>query len=222
MWATALVMGLAGSLHCVGMCSPLVAAATFNKPFMPSKLLYNGGRILMYGLLGAGAAAVGTLFDLRPLQNQVSAALGVLLVLVALMGLAHLRLPAAGKLANRLVVTLKQLFGRALKHKTPLFIFVTGALNGLLPCGLTYLALLFCFTLPAPSDGFIYMLIFGAGTLPAMIGVSWLWGWVARRFPVSLQTLTMVSLLALGVMLIARGGLVHPVPAVAGFEPLCP
>jgi sulfite exporter TauE/SafE len=222
MWATALIMGLAGSLHCVGMCSPLVAAATFQKPFLPSKLLYNGGRLAMYGLMGAGAAGVGTLLDLRPLQNHLSAALGLLLVLVALLGMARVRLPWAGALANRFVVMLKQLFGRALKQKTPLFLFVTGALNGLLPCGLTYLALLFCFTLPSPLEGFGYMVIFGAGTLPAMLGVGWLWGWLAGRFPVSLQTITLVSLLALGVLLMARGGWVSPVLGLANPEVVCP
>ncbi|HMR57037.1 MAG TPA: sulfite exporter TauE/SafE family protein, partial [Cyclobacteriaceae bacterium] len=52
MW-TAIVLGLAGSLHCAGMCSPLAMAVTAKKPFVINKVVYNSGRILIYGLLGA-------------------------------------------------------------------------------------------------------------------------------------------------------------------------
>jgi sulfite exporter TauE/SafE len=51
MW-TAIVLGLAGSLHCAGMCSPLAMAVTARKPFMLHKVVYNTGRVLIYGLLG--------------------------------------------------------------------------------------------------------------------------------------------------------------------------
>ncbi len=204
MWFTALIMGIAGSLHCAGMCSPLVAAATLNKPFLPAKLLYNGGRILTYGFLGALAAAVGTLLNLRPFQNYLSLALGLLLILVGLGGFTRWRMPVVQRIVARLVHVLKGWLGITLRGKGPGLLFITGMLNGLLPCGLTYLALVFCFTLPGSAAGFLYMVVFGIGTLPVMMGVSWLWGWLMQRFSLRLQTLTMVALVVMGGLLIGR------------------
>ncbi len=201
---TALIMGVAGSLHCAGMCSPLVAAATLHKPFLPAKLLYNGGRLLSYGVLGALASTMGTLLDLKPFQNVLSVVLGLVLMLVAVGSLSRLRIPVLHTLVTHGVNVLKRWFGAALKKKGPAVLMFTGMLNGLLPCGLTYLALLFCFTLPTWWSGFVYMLLFGLGTLPVMVGISWLWGWLIQRFSLRLQTLTMVSLLLLGALLIGR------------------
>jgi sulfite exporter TauE/SafE len=226
MWLTAVIMGVAGSLHCAGMCSPLVAAATLHKPFLPAKLLYNGGRLLTYGILGALAAAVGTLLDLKPFQNYLSLAMGMLLIVIAVAGITHLRIPLIQPVAARLVTELKRWFGAALKQKGGAMLFVTGMLNGLLPCGLTYLALVFCFTLPHWSGGFAYMVLFGVGTLPVMMGVSWVWGWLIQKFSFRLQTLTMVSLLLMGVLLIGRvWGTLHFLPALLGTanpEVICP
>jgi sulfite exporter TauE/SafE len=75
MW-TAIVLGLAGSLHCAGMCSPLAMAVTAKKPFVINKVVYNSGRILIYGLLGALAAAFGSLFSLTAYQSVLSFLMG--------------------------------------------------------------------------------------------------------------------------------------------------
>lgn len=68
MW-TAIVLGLAGSLHCAGMCSPLAMAVTARKPFVINKVIYNTGRIFTYGLLGVLAAVFGGLFSLTAYQE---------------------------------------------------------------------------------------------------------------------------------------------------------
>lgn len=226
MWFTAIIMGIAGSLHCAGMCSPLVAAATLQKPFLPAKMLYNSGRLFTYGVLGALAATVGTLLNLRPFQNYLSLALGLLLIGVGLAGISRFRVPGLQRVGAVLLTILKKWFGAALKANGRGILFVTGMLNGLLPCGLTYLALAFCFTLPGAAAGFGYMVLFGIGTLPVMLGVSWLWNWLMRRFSVSLQTLTLASLLLMGVLLIGRvWGTLHMMPAMLGSahpDVICP
>jgi sulfite exporter TauE/SafE len=226
MWLTALIMGIAGSLHCAGMCSPLVAAATLNKPFLPAKLIYNGGRVITYGILGALAAAIGTLLDLKPFQNYLSLGLGMLLIVIGVAGITHLRIPGVHLVVGYLVNFLKRWLGATLKKKGHGVLFVTGMLNGLLPCGLTYLALVFCFTLPHWTGGFAYMVVFGVGTLPVMMGVSWLWGWLIQRFSLRLQTLTMLSLLLLGALLITRvWASIYVLPALLGSanpEVICP
>lgn len=77
MIATALLVGLAGSLHCVGMCSPLVIAVSgVSKQYWLNRILYNGGRIITYGILGAAVGAFGAVAGLTSLQTLLSATLG--------------------------------------------------------------------------------------------------------------------------------------------------
>ena len=85
-------------------------------------------------------------------------------------------------------------------------------INGLLPCGVSLLALSYCLLLQGPVDGFNFMILFGAGTLPVMLGLASLVNVLMRRFAISFQRVT-VGLVALsGLMLIVRV-FVH-----AGFE----
>src|SRR6516164_6373854 len=92
MFYTAIIMGLAGSLHCAGMCSPLAMALTRNKPFLLSSILYNSGRIFLYGLLGAMAAAFGSILHLSSYQQILSIILGVIFLLAGL-SLRSMRIP---------------------------------------------------------------------------------------------------------------------------------
>ena len=94
-WLTALVMGLAVSLHCAGMCSPLAMALTRNKPFILSSILYNSGRVLVYALVGTLAAAFGSLFHLAPYQQIISLLLGLAFLFVGF-GIGNVRVPYFG------------------------------------------------------------------------------------------------------------------------------
>ncbi len=88
-------------------------------------------------------------------------------------------------------------------------ILLLGALNGLLPCGLTFIALTWCITLRGPLDGFNFMLLFGAGTLPAMLGLTGMIDWIVRKFSWNLQKVTTTLLLLSGAALILRVFVVH-------------
>src|SRR5450432_276547 len=91
---TAILMGLAGSLHCLAMCSPLAMAATsLQKPFLLNRLAYNGGRVFCYGLLGGLAAALGSLFSFSGFQNVLTISLGGLLIFMGLAGTGHFKVP---------------------------------------------------------------------------------------------------------------------------------
>lgn len=85
---TALVLGLAGSLHCAGMCGPLALAlpASGNRgTFITGRLLYNGGRVLTYALLGALFGAVGGALHLAGLQQALALGVGGLMVVMAVL-----------------------------------------------------------------------------------------------------------------------------------------
>ena len=176
MWWTAIVMGLAGSLHCAGMCSPLAMAVTQKKPFLYSKVVYNFGRIITYGVLGAMAALLGSSFQITTYQSFISYAIGTVFLLMGLGSISSYKVPLIHSAINALTGWIKTRFQTLLIHKTTVSILFMGLLNGLMPCGLTYLAMTYCFILPSSLAGFQFMLLFGLGTWPVMIGFTWLLG----------------------------------------------
>jgi sulfite exporter TauE/SafE len=205
MWFTALVIGFTGSLHCVAMCSPLaMAVSRATPPALMNRLLYNGGRVMVYGLLGALVSTVGRILPVHEFQNLFSLAMGCILILVGLSGVEKIRIPGVAAVLRRFTDLLKMTFAAQLKNKSKLSIALLGALNGLLPCGLTSVALVWCLTLRGPVDGFNFMLLFGAGTLPAMIGLTGVINWAADKQKWSIQTLTTTLLILSGCALIVR------------------
>ncbi|MCX8489832.1 MAG: sulfite exporter TauE/SafE family protein [Cyclobacteriaceae bacterium] len=173
MWWTALLIGLAGSLHCAGMCSPLVLAVTAQNPFLKSKIVYNIGRVLVYAGLGAFAGAVGSLIPFQEQQKGMSLLMGIVFLLLGFGILKSVRIPFLDKYGSRAVSLFKHHFRNELARKGIATFLILGAMNGLLPCGLTYMALAYCFMLPSASEGFLFMLFFGLGTWPVMIGFTW-------------------------------------------------
>ena len=205
MWYTALLIGLTGSLHCAGMCSPLLMAVTNLTPAVAlNRALYNGGRILTYGLLGAAASSAGSFFPVARYQNILSIAFGIILILAAVLRIERFNIPVLMKGANMITAWIKSKFAFFLARKTSPAIFLMGMLNGFLPCGMTLLALGYCLMLNGPVDGFNFMLLFGAGTLPVMIGLAPVILLGIKKFNLSVQTATTSLMILSGVILIAR------------------
>jgi len=201
MFYTAIVMGLAGSLHCAGMCSPLAMAMTRNKPFLLSNILYNSGRIFLYAFLGTLAAAFGSILHLSSYQQILSVVLGGIFVLAGF-SIRNMRIPFFDKGITAFTYHLKRGFGIVSYQKSGSTTFVLGMLNGLLPCGLTYLALSACLILPSTTDGLLFMLLFGLGTWPVMIGSVKLLSYLKNSF--SLAKLSKLALIFVGCTLLLR------------------
>ncbi|MFY0689222.1 MAG: sulfite exporter TauE/SafE family protein [Cyclobacteriaceae bacterium] len=168
---TGFVLGMMGSVHCVGMCGPL-AAAVPSKPDRPmiSALLFNGGRVLTYGFIGVVLGLVGFGINLMGLQSYLSVFTGILLlgalVYPQLLKGKLGRNPLAKKINLWMVARMKQLsFGS---------IFTLGMLNGLLPCGLIWVALAGAMETGYVETAGLYMVLFGIGnSIPLfMIKVS--------------------------------------------------
>ncbi len=215
---TALILGLAGSLHCLGMCSPLIMAATAMKPsVILSRLLYNAGRVFTYALLGMIVAAAGMTLPTRNYQNLLSIILGILLLLIALGGVPNIKIPILSTLMQSFSLKLKNVFGMFLNQKNYISLFILGSINGLLPCGLTFLALTYCLTLQRPVDGFNFMLLFGVGTLPVMLGFTSILQFLIQRFHFNMKSITTSMLVLSGVVLIARVFIIH-IPQASSFN----
>jgi sulfite exporter TauE/SafE len=207
---TALVMGFAGSLHCVGMCSPLaMTVSNLNPAATLNRFIYNLGRILTYGLLGALVGGAGWALPLSDFQNILSLVLGIGLLVFAVMGITNLHIPVLTTAIQKLTGLLKSAFGKFLQQKNYISIFILGTLNGLLPCGLTFLALTYCLTLGSISNGFYFMLLFGIGTLPVMLGLTAIFQYLVKRFNLSFRKVTTTVLFLSGCLLIARVFIAH-------------
>lgn len=207
---TALILGIAGSFHCLGMCSPLAMAVTHSSPnIVIPRLLYNMGRISAYGVLGALVASVGLMTPFFKFQHILSALFGIGLLIAGITGLPLVRIPVVTKQAGKFSLFLKRLFSKFITKKSYPSFLLLGSLNGFLPCGLTLMALTYCLTLPGPADGFIFMILFGLGTFPVMLGFTTLLRWITARFDLSMKKITTAMLILSGILLVARVFVVH-------------
>ena len=205
-WITALVLGLAGSLHCLGMCGPLVAALPQDQKtrtaFITGRVLYQFGRIAMYTLLGAVFGLLGQSIALAGFQQSLSILCGIVLI-AAVFGRALLK----GKTGwlYKSVAVIKRPFRYLLAKRTLPAFTLMGFLNGLLPCGLVYFALAAALATGSTRNGMIYMALFGLGTLPAMLGASLTAGRLLPLLPARVHQLVPLALLMVGTLLILRG-----------------
>lgn len=202
---TALIMGFAGSLHCVGMCSPLAMAVSNLTPAATlNRLIYNLGRILTYGMMGAIAGSLGWMLPFSGFPSILSVIMGLVMLIIALTGVRNIRIPILTKALQNITAKIKLLFSSFLQSKNYTSVFLLGILNGLLPCGLTFLALTYTLTLGNTLTSFYYMLLFGAGTLPVMFGLTTIFQLLVKRFNLNFRKVTTAMLVVSGFLLIAR------------------
>ena len=206
-WA-ALTLGVVGSLHCAGMCSPLLLAVTARQSQLHKKVVYNFGRTITYGLLGGVAAILGSWAGLHFYQQFVSIAFGVLLLAIAF-GKLGVSPAFAHRFLFKLVGPLKKLFGKALSNNSLTGLLMLGMLNGVLPCGLTMLAIGYCFVMPSFQDGAMFMLAFGLGTWPVMLGFTQFIQLIVNKMSVRFSRIMVGAMVISGLLLIGRGILLH-------------
>ena len=80
---SALLLGLMGSFHCAGMCGPIAIALPLHGNRLPQKIyggvLYNLGRTLTYGLMGAVFGLLGQGVRMIGFQQKVSIIMGAIM-----------------------------------------------------------------------------------------------------------------------------------------------
>ena len=172
----ALSIGFVGSMHCIGMCGPIALAlpvhgkSAFTRIAGP--LLYNTGRVLTYFVLGMVFGLLGKGFVIGGYQQWLSIIMGVtVLVIVLLPAGVKTRLSMINVIAPA-IAKVKSLLGSFLKQRTAGSLFVIGVLNGLLPCGLVYLAVAGAIATGDVLKSGMFMAVFGLGTIPAMLFVT--------------------------------------------------
>lgn len=200
---TGFLVGLMGSLHCLGMCGPIALALPV--PFHLNRtlaiLVYNIGRVLTYAFIGLMFGSIGQVFVLAGFQQYLSIACGFAILIMVLFSAWR---PKSGFLTY-LSTLLRSHFGNFMRQKTLSSFFMMGALNGLLPCGLVYMALAGATATGGTWEGALYMVVFGVGTAPAMMAIGYAHHLVTIPFRLKIRKIVNVFLLFTGLLLVLRG-----------------
>jgi uncharacterized protein len=217
-----LVVGIVGSVHCLGMCGPLVLAysvhlknpqgASGQSLFRAGVLhhaAFHSGRLFTYVLLGGVAAGflgqygLGRMFNLR---SGITISGGVLMVLLGCVLLGILRFPRlvtipsnkTAKLWTRLLPPLFQ--SRSMGSK-----LILGVATGFLPCGLSWSMILKAATCRDALDGLLTMLAFGLGTVPLLLATGLSASLISLKARIFGERIAAVSVIIMGLILIFKG-----------------
>jgi sulfite exporter TauE/SafE len=206
---TVLVASLVGSLHCAGMCGPVVAFYAGADPSRGARrllghLAYNGGRLATYVLLGAVFGAAGAAIDLAGaaagLQRPAAITAGLLMVgwgLYALLQALGVRLPLAR--APKGVYRATSRAYRALRDRPPVVkALLLGLISTFLPCGWLYAFAVLAAGTGSPWRGMAVMAVFWVGTIPVMLGLGVSLHYLAAPLRKRLPAITAVILIVMG------------------------
>ena len=219
---TALLAGLLGSAHCLGMCGgisglfALHSSARGLRRQLPMALAYNAGRLASYTLLGSAAAVLGgRVAGLTPAAaGPVRLVAGAVIILIGLQIAFDLRvLGILERMGGVVWSRISPLAGRLLPVNSLPRALGLGLLWGLLPCGLVYSVLLVAASSARAMDGALVMLAFGIGTTPAML----LTGLGAARLSQLMQDRR--TRLGAGLLIILLGILTLAMPITALMSP---
>ncbi len=209
LFLAAISLGLLGSFHCIGMCGPIALALPVHRYQAVVKYLgialYNLGRMFTYAFLGLLFGLLGQSFFIGGFQQTVSTTIGALLLLSVLLPKATFLHAGRFQFLYTFVHQVQQKLG-ALFHKKGLHIlFLTGLLNGLLPCGLVYLGIAGAVASGNYLKGAEFMFFFGLGTAPAMFAVSFIGQFVSVGFRNTIRRAMPVMVSLMAILLIVRG-----------------
>ncbi|MCX6135414.1 MAG: sulfite exporter TauE/SafE family protein [Ignavibacteriales bacterium] len=203
------VFGFLGSLHCIGMCGPIVLALPLGTHGMLryglGRMLYNFGRVVTYSVMGGVIGLIGAGLSLAFLQRNVSIIAGtaiLLAIIVQRVSRSSLPFPP---FFGTVMLKLQGTIASLLKQDSLLPLFLLGMLNGLLPCGFVYLAITTAAVTADVSRGMMFMAGFGLGTIPAMVGFSFFPRLVAPGLRSKISRVLPAFTLFVGVLLIVRG-----------------
>jgi sulfite exporter TauE/SafE len=171
-FGAAFLLGFLGSMHCVGMCGPIVLAIPINNknkisPYI-SNILYNFGRVITYSFLGLIFGFIGQSLSIIVLQSHISITFGSLILIYLLIPSKIKSKMKFGGGAVLNIGKIKQKISQNLLKTSYISSIFIGLLNGFLPCGLVYAALAGAVATASLKDAVIYMALFGTGTIPAM------------------------------------------------------
>jgi hypothetical protein len=202
----AFFLGGIGSMHCIGMCGPIALSlpvvSTSHLSRFVSTLLYNAGRILTYAMMGAVFGTIGMTFRLFGFQQLLSITLGILILFFIFFPKNQY---ARENLITKMLKKIRSSLGNLFLKKNYQSVFSIGLLNGLLPCGLVYIAIAGATETASSFRSSLFMAAFGLGTLPLMWTLSFFGSFISIKIRTGIKRLYPVFMIAVAVLLILRG-----------------
>jgi len=209
MLLSALILGLMGSLHCVGMCGPIAfmlpVDRTNNYKKFGQIFIYHFGRLLAYGIIGLVFGLLGKGLSIFGIQQKLSIAIGIIMILVVLIPYNTFNKYNLSKPIYKVISKVKNQLGKELKKKSPDTFLTIGFLNGFLPCGLVYMALFGSIAMGDALQGSLYMMLFGVGTLPLMTAAIYFSNLLKGGIRQKVQKAIPVFVIIIGSLFILRG-----------------
>ena len=206
---SALMLGLIGSFHCAGMCGPIALAIPLNNKNWFSKingsLIYNIGRAITYAAMGAVFGLFGKGLVMAGFQKWVSIIMGLIMVTSVLFPSLYKNNIDLGRTASSFVGKLKVKLSALLQKKSYGSLLLIGLLNGLLPCGLVYMAIAGAIATTNSLSGALFMFLFGLGTLPMLFAISILSNTLGVKLRTKMTKIIPVVVFFIGVLFILRG-----------------
>ncbi len=200
------IIGLAASLHCVGMCGPIALALPLNRKNAFTKWMdliqYGVGKTAAYALLGILIGMLGAGIQLLNWMQTLSIVLGVITIIYGLMKIFKVSY-SLGKLGTSL--KLSAIMGKFFQSKSPFRLTLIGFANGFLPCGMVILALTNALLIGTPQASVLAMVGFGLGTLPALYAVNILGNKLTHLFKSKWNRVLPYYIVIMGVFIVLRG-----------------
>jgi sulfite exporter TauE/SafE len=206
---TALILGLAGSFHCIGMCGPIAFVLPLDRSskskIIYQTFLYHFGRLISYSIIGFLFGFIGKGLYLAGFQQRLSILMGIIMIAIVLFPVTIFEKNNLTKSLYKLIGNLKQKLGIYLNKKSNKALFSIGFFNGFLPCGLVYMALIGSISTGNVLQGSLYMALFGLGTIPMMTAAIFLGNFVNLSIRKKIQKVIPVIVVIIGFMFILRG-----------------
>lgn len=174
----AISLGILSSFHCLGMCGPIAFALPINTKTSFMKFfgisLYNIGRVLTYSFLGLLIGFFGEGLRFMGISQIISIVLGVVLALYVMLSGRWLNFSFGNRYIFKFNNFIKGRLGFLLHQKNNLSLFLIGILNGLIPCGMVFIAIQGSLLQSGLFSSWLFMFAFGLGTIPAMFSITYL------------------------------------------------
>jgi sulfite exporter TauE/SafE len=138
-------------------------------------------------------------------QQSISIGLGIAIVVVVLIPPKYKAIITQHSIIQKITLPLKSGISNLFKQGTFSAMFLIGLLNGLLPCGLVYVALAGAIASGNAISGTIVMIIFGLGTIPIMFAATIFGKFINLNIRRKISKAIPVFALVLGLLFIVRG-----------------
>lgn len=209
MLLSAIILGLMGSLHCVGMCGPIAFMLPVDRSNNLNKFtqifVYHFGRVFSYGIIGLVFGFLGKGLFVFGMQQKLSVLIGVIMILLVLVPYKTFNRYNLSKPIYRIISKIKGKLGKELQKKTADTFLTIGFLNGFLPCGLVYMALFGAIAMGNPWQGSLYMILFGLGTIPLMTTAVYAGNFLNEKVRQHFRRAIPIFIIIIGVLFIIRG-----------------